>query len=293
VVLGCWELLFAAQVVSLLWWSPWLRRARTLLAGEPWRPVPAQLVRGGPKSTRCVVRLSAGPAPLLLRIRTAPWPLQQTIGRTGRLWMVGPDAGGTAVVTVDGCNGGLPAKVIGQLPPGEVPVLPAPGATGSPLDDPVIASAVARRQRVVVPLLGIFLMALGVATIAVFSSGWYRYLLGWGCVVLGVVLLAGLSPQLRHERRLRSLLRVGPWTPLQVRLEPWKPQRRQVVANVSGEVQLPDGTVADVTLRRSSIDMYMNATDSGVLWVAGQPARGGTFAVGVPGHPVLGVATLR
>lgn len=293
VVLGCWELLFGAQVVSLLWWSPWLRRARRLLTSEPWRPVPAQLVRGGPKSTRCVVRLSAGHAPLLLLIRKAPWPLQQMIGRTGRLWMVGPDAGGTAVVTVDGCNGGLPAKVIGQPPPGEVPVLPAPGATGSPLDDPVIASVVAPRQRVAVPLLGIFLIALGVAAPAVFSRGWYRHVLGVTCIVFGVLLLAGLFSQLRQVRRLRSLLRAGPWTPLPVRLEPWQPRARRFVANVSGQVRLPDGTEAAVTLPKSNLDVFMNATDSGLLWVAGEPVRGRTFAVGVPGYLVLGTARLR
>jgi hypothetical protein len=48
-----------------------------------------------------------------------------------------------------------------------------------------------------------------------------------------------------------------------------------------------------VTLCRSSIDMFMNATDSGVLWVAGEPVRGRTVAVGVPGYLVLGTARLR
>jgi hypothetical protein len=289
---GCLVPLSVVAVVMRLWIGHYDKKLRRLLADTPWRPVPAQLLRGGLKSTSCVVRLDDGPAPVLMRISRARWSVQQVIGRTGRLWTAGPGTDGTTVVTVDGWRGGFFANVVDELSPGAEPVVATFSRTGTPLEDPVTASAAARPNGFVGRLLVVALVMWPFFTAVAAFAGRSSAAPVVGVLGAGVYLFGWELRLLWRWRRLRSLLRSGPWTPLPARLGQW-PDQRRLHANVAGEVSLPDGTVAAVTLLRANMDVFVNAVDSGVLWVAGEPARGRTFAVGVPGYPVLGMAMLR
>jgi len=263
----------------------WLAAARRLLADQSWRPVPVVVSRGGP-----LVELADQPAGHLVRV-TWPRAVRLVAARTGRVWVVGPDAAGWLALRVDGAPTLFRAR---RIRSGAVVAAMRPepaGTSGTAADDPV-TSAVAARIRaephrqllmgvlVVAALFGFTLLAArSVAAI---------WITAFVCLPLLVVLAVLVSRQWAG-RALPALLRSGPWRQARVTLRPWQ-LRRDGTATVNGTVTV-DGVSLEIVLPRARPDLLGVMWETGTVWLAGDPGRG-RVAVGFPGYPLLGVAWL-
>lgn len=272
----------------LLRHAHWLRGLERSAPRNRWRKVPAGLVRGGVWRPGCVLMVDDGSARKLLRLHGIPWPYQLGIAYAGAVWLLGPDVGGRQAAAVPGVRIPFRATAIAELPPGAQPVEPAPGSTGTALDEPVTAATAQFRTRVaqvamlgVGALIGLGLIAAVTAPIA--GLGWA---VGWS-VVLGLVVRA-----YRLVPGLTSGLTAGAWTPLVIRPAAW-PEAARGPVTVDAEVRLPDGSPRTVDLLRADEHLVANARVGGRLWFAGYPQPGKLCAVGIPGVPVLGVARVR
>lgn len=266
----------------------WLRGLTRSAPSNRWRKVPAGLVRGGVWRPGCVLMVEDGSARKLLRLHGIPWPYQLGIAYAGQVWLLGPDVGGRQAALLPGVRIPFRATPIAELPPGEQPAEPVPGATGTAVDEPVTAAAAQFRTRVVqagmlgaAALIGLGLVAAVTAPVA--GLGWAA---GWS-VVLGLVVRAN-----RLVPGLTAGLHAGPWTPLVARPAEWPAAARGPVT-ISAELRLPDGSPRTVDLLGADEQLVANARASGKLWFAGYPQPGKLCAVGIPGLPVLGVARVR
>ncbi|SHE67189.1 hypothetical protein [Streptoalloteichus hindustanus] len=276
----------------------WLPRARRLLAERPWRSAPARVLR--PERTLFSggydIVLADGTA---LRIGQEYAGIVQTIVHGGRVWLVGPDDDGAAVVSVDGVQAGFPAHVVPARAGAPEEAL-ASGDSGTAADDPVAADCARRmRSRLLAgirPPVALFCLGLGFLAWVVARFGGVGNAFGaYGALVVlaGGGWAGALLARARHHLGLARLLTLGPWRPVTARLtEEWRPGW-QLLADVRAEVtevtEPGGGRATTVLLPRAHHDLVGAVQHTGQLWVAGDLAPGATRAVGLPGCPVLGV----
>lgn len=287
---GAAALMFGAAVRIYSRVGRGLFRARRLLAGEVWQPVRAESAGGD------TVKILDGTNPGPVRATGIPDAVCQVIGRTGRVWMVGPDDKGWLVIRIDGSRTPWPARRVGSYSPPTVRPPETRETTGTAADEPVTeawAATVVRRARrqyrgFLVSV--VVVLAMGPAMGVVLGS------VGWS-VVLTLYFMGVLTADLDIWRRLRDqlalprLLRAGPWSRVEIELDSW-------VAAPTGEADatcmavLGDGRAMLFALRAASLDLLATMAETRSVWVAGEPERGRKMAVGFPGYPLLGVARL-
>ncbi|HEX3786886.1 MAG TPA: hypothetical protein VHW44_03425 [Pseudonocardiaceae bacterium] len=266
--------------------------AESVYPRYPWHAVAATMVSDRP----FVAAVQLGPDRVHLSLRRAQPVTRQVVLRSGRLWLCGPDERGRVMARVDGLSFGVPARILDQPPADATPPVLTEPTGPRPLDEPMLAGLLRRQLRLgLVRYLGpAIVLALGVASVVV--SPVYAAV-GPIFLVLAVVyaVLAGLAVT-RFQGILRQssrLLADAPgWTPVLARLDSWQAAGR-VIGPARGQVWLPDGSTATVSVPRAGIDLVANIQASGTLWVAGPPTRGSTMAVGLPGYPLLGLATIE
>jgi hypothetical protein len=270
----------------------WPKVGRAMLSGEPWRPVGA-VVRGA------TVTLADG---TLVRVWDLPPPARMVIARTGRVWLVGPDAHGWAALRVDGLHTPWPAHVRGAgvrlqaagptgmvdglwsgtgvtqaRAPGDVAVAITPVQAPQVVagDDPVVAALVrhlARRRWGEVAYAVLSTAAL--CMLAILAA---LHWLALVTVATGAVVAGLLAWRLRNVNRLATLLTRGPW------------QRAEaMLTDGVAAVRMADGTRFTVDLRDADFDVTANVYETESVWVAGSPEA--VAAVGFPGYPILAAA---
>lgn len=218
------------------------------------------------------------------------------LARRRHVWVLGPDSSGRAIVFPPGMVQGVARRVETAPSSKAEPVVGAEARTVAPEDDPVVRAAARFNGR--------YVLAGAVAGLLVagwLSASYGPWLLGpdlsmdnllgaaslYGVMLAVFLLSTSLGAGLRL-RRLASAAHASAWTPLRITVD--SPPRPGVTfPSVTGRCTLPDDTLRAVELRRVSASLAAAVDASGVLWVAGEPIKGGN-AVGVPGYPVLGVA---
>jgi hypothetical protein len=243
-----------AMVVFWLWVGRWQTAARQLLDREP-----ARLVEYEPVGRR-LVRIEQ----LLVRVHPGY--------QHGRLWLVGPNADGLAVVFFGASAYPRPAQVVRRRP------RTGPPPTSRPRSPMWRARLATVCTAVEVATQWTYLVAITVS-IGLELAPQPR-VLAWLYAGAALVLTVLFTRRLRRAMpslRARRLL-TAPLAEYPARALP----RRSVA------VTLSDGTELVGTFRRNW-DVLATVRASGRLWVAGTPAAGVTLGVGMPGHPIAGV----
>jgi hypothetical protein len=225
-----------------------------LLAAEPARPADVEALSGR-----------------LLRIdgTVLRFPARMA---TGRVWVVGPNAAGEAVVFDDA-----------QITPNFGHVVPAPpehlNVRPSRRWQPAQVALVAARSEVRGFALRWFFTILLTVSIGAELAP-QPLVLGWLYAIAGaaILVIAGrqwlrIAPGLHASRLLGTSLIEHP---------------ARVVTEKSVAVGLPDGSELTGALLWS-VHLLATVRASGRLWVAGEPAPGATLGVGAPDHPIAGV----
>ena len=275
----------------------WIGPATKLLRAQPWRPGKVRVYRQlkGLPRTPLRVREPDGTTTDLIAPALS-WTAQQVLARTGRIWLVGPDARGWTAIRSAGLA--LPlgqAKVVDSAADFRFEVSPVqtePESARTAGDDAVLARAIAAPRRrsktdLLAPaLLLVFavfvlvdLLRRGTAERVELLAG----LLVATALILG--LLAWRVYRMRHWTRVARLLAAGRWTPVPVDIE--LTDERTVTARAT----LPDGRTAPVRFHRASRALLANIAATGRMWTAGAPGDG-PVAVGLPGYPFLAVARI-
>jgi len=248
----------AVLVVSAFMLGYWLHIGRPLTAvarlleAEPARLVDVEIL------DRRVVRAGE----LVLRV-SGDGPT------SGRLWLVGPDADGGAVVFLEGIPRPVHAKVLPQVPR-RLGRPPAPRP-----QDP--RAAARRTSTVALWRLGLRWAHTIALTVAIgLELAPQPAVQAWLFAIAGVLIAVLLA---------RSVLRAMP----RLRLG------RLLAADLveyPASVR-PDWTIAMETELAATVlwgpHVHANVRASGRLWIAGTPAAGVTLGVGVPDLPVAGV----
>jgi hypothetical protein len=220
------------------------------------------------------------------------------LARRRYVWVLGPDSAGRAIVFLPGMVQAVARRVEKTPPSGAGPVVGVAARTVAPKDDPVVQAAA--RFNVWYLLASVVPSVLVAVWFAVSYVPWLAapdHRLGtlpgvvslYG-VLLAVFLLWTSFVTMSRLRRLDGAARAVVWTPLRITVD--SPPRRGVAfPSVTGRCTLPDDTLRSVELRGVSANIAAAVDASGVLWVAGEPRKGGN-AVGLPGYPILGVAKL-
>lgn len=287
--------------------APWIGAARRLGRTEPWREVSATLfadARG--HHIRCA-EADGSTTTLSVLLTTV---VAEAVAGAGRVAIIGPDASGRAVLRRGPLHALIPAKVAS----GEGRLTPVRGRRpepGGPASADVVALRWARHARertgrALLPLVTVFFVGCAVG-LAVWSQARRRWIVAGAdpdgysssvyAAVTGLVWLVVLTvvavarwQRYREWWAAPALLAEGPWTRLPVTLtRPFRPNRRGLGA-ATATVTLPDGARLPVFLRDANIDVIGYVQATGSLWFAGVPLPGRPAAVGVPGHPILGVA---
>lgn len=287
-----------AAMVAVATSGFWLRPATRLLRTQPWREARVRVYRptkGFPRA-KLHVRTPDGAA-LGLLAPALPWAAQQVLARTGRVWLVGPDARGWVAIRSAGLALPLgPARVtaedvstgyeigVEQQVPREAPLAAA---------DAVLARAIAgprRRSRTDLIAPSALLVFAAVAVVDLLRRGVRTD----GVELFALVSLATLAilglllwrvGQVRHWVGVDRLLAAGPWTPTPVELAPDAHGSRRP----TGRATLPDGSTAPVVFRRASRPLLANIAATGLMWTAGPARPGEDVAAGLPGYPFLGL----
>ncbi|WP_026424839.1 hypothetical protein [Actinokineospora inagensis] len=279
---------FLAVVISGRWIGP----ASKLLREQPWRESPVTVYRPGRGFPRVGLQLPD----VALLAPAMPWPAQQILARTGRVWVVGPDERGWAAIRSTGL----------ALPLGQARVTTAdlsdrievaveqhdPGRASLAAGDAVLARVIAgprKRSRtdLVAPiLLTVFAIFVDVDLVrrGVRSD---QVWLAVGTLV-GTLLILGFlgwrGYRAWYWARVDKLLAAGPWKSVSITLpEPNRVRRETVV----GQAILIDGRAVAVKLPRAGHALRANISATGLLWVAGTPDAGREMIAGIPGYPFL------
>ncbi|WP_054053459.1 hypothetical protein [Alloactinosynnema sp. L-07] len=273
-----------AAVLTFVMIGGWVGPAAKLLRAESWREAKVKVYRPGRGLPKVKLAVRDGAKTINLVANALPWPAQQVLARTGRIWLVGPDergwaairsAGlalplGQAKVTSENVSGGYEVNVV-QDDPVRVPLASS---------DAVLVHTTAtprKRSRTDVVLPGLLMVFALVMVFDLFGRDLRadQTPLAIG-VVAGTLAIAGLLAwriaKLRYWAAMDKLLAAGPWTSVPVTLD-------------GDTLRAGDKAVA---LRRGAKELRANAEATGLLWVAGQPS--GKVAVGLPGYPFLSVA---
>ncbi|WP_436495612.1 hypothetical protein [Actinokineospora sp. HUAS TT18] len=91
--------------------------------------------------------------------------------------------------------------------------------------------------------------------------------------------------------RLPWLIDAGEWTRVEVRVSRWE-ARQDLTVDTHLAIRRADGAILSARMRAATGDLVTAVAETGVLWVAGEPAPGRTVAVGYPGYPLLTVARI-
>ncbi|TDP96132.1 hypothetical protein [Labedaea rhizosphaerae] len=266
----------------------WLTEMEVVLANEPWRPVPAQVLTW---DRRAVLELAGLGRVQFVRVTTS---LLRTIELTGGVDVAGPGPSGWLALRVAGSCWPVPARTVAQMP--AAAAKPPPDDGTAEAADPVTASVAATaRRRIAMVLIGPALVtAIGIGLIAAgLVTGEPEVLVPVGvCLVaLGVVSVAKTMPTARAIMRLPAQLAAAPWTAYPAQLDPWQAPRGYVTA--TGRLHTPFGDVLAFELPRANYDLLVAISMTGTVHVAGTPKPGLTLPVGVPQRPVLGYVRFR
>jgi hypothetical protein len=270
----------------------WLRKGERLLRAQSWRPVPAVVTGRG------TVEINEDGRSSRLRAPGMYDAVAQVIVRTGRVWVVGPDARGWLALRVDGLHAPWPARRVGAGTGSAAREPVAPGTTGTAAYDPVAASWARTAVRLLLlPLLPyVFFIAVfaatavGLAMVTHVVVPWVIFAMVF--IVPCVILLMIKLRRSRAHRRLPALLRAGPWRRVRIQIWPGRTLGWTGTANTTGTVWLEDGSTLKIALPGASIDLLGTIGETGTLWLAGEPAPGRSLAAGFPGYQLLGVALL-
>lgn len=283
-------------------WLRWRGPIRALLGAQPWRPADVSVFRPSRgRAVGCRLRvLDTSGEPMWLGAVGLGWGGQQVLARTGRAWLVGPDDEGNVAVRSSGLAVPIAMAQVGTQLATDVVVEAeqrAPRRAPKARDDVVVANLLAgprRRSRtdLVAPvlLLGLAIVVL----IAVLRSNHAAPRYGetlWSVLVVIAVLgaFAGWRiARLVRTGRIDRMLASGPWRAVPVDLES-KPDPRK--PELRGNATLPDGGTVAVSVPKAGFVLSSNVAATGLLWVAGEPAAGHRTVAGLPGYPLLAVAT--
>ncbi|WP_157367748.1 hypothetical protein [Alloactinosynnema sp. L-07] len=247
------------------------RPTREFLARNGWRPASARLIGSTLEVDDPQVRH--------LRLTFVPRAHRLVIARTGRVWLVGPDAGGRVAVRVEGSHAVHPVRRADGT-----------GASRTErLGDGATVTRLTARRLASTPVLTVSAMGLGYAAVSVnFTAPLFGTLVS--CAVMTLFWSVAVIYQWQWCR-LPALINAGEWVRAEIQLAPWTAQRNQI-ASAHGHIRLADGTILAISMRAAKVDLLGTILESGVLWVAGEPQPGRTVAVGFPGYPQLAVAKI-
>jgi hypothetical protein len=283
-------------------WLRWRGPARALLEAQPWRAADVSVFRQARgRSVGCRLRvLDASGEPIWLTAVGLGWSGQQVLARTGRVWLVGPDADGTVAIRSSGLAVPIAMAQVTDQQPADLLVEAAqraPRRAPKARDDVVVANLLAgprRRSRtdMVAPvlLLGLAVFVLVAILRSNHAAPRFGELLGSVLVVLA--LLAGFAGwrivRLIRTSRIDRMLAAGPWRAVPVDLAGKPDPRKQ---ELRGNATLPDGGTVEVSVPRAGFVLAANVAATGLLWVVGEPEAGRRTVAGLPGYPLLAVAT--
>ena len=294
----------SAGAPATLRWLRWRGPARELLDTQPWRPADVSVFhqpRGRARALGSRLRvLDASGEPIWLSVLGLNWSGQQVLARTGRVWLVGPDDEGNVAIRSSGLAVPIAMAQVGAQQPADVLVEAqqrAPRRAPKARDDVVVANLLAgprRRSRtdLVAPilLLGLAIVVLVAILRSDHAAPRYGELIGSVLVIL--VLLAAFAgwrvSRLVRTSRIDRMLAAGPWRPVPVDLDGTPDPRKQ---ELRGNATLPDGGKVGVSVPRAGFVLAANVAATGLLWVVGEPSAGCRTVVGLPGYPLLAVAT--
>ncbi|WP_170224551.1 hypothetical protein [Actinokineospora cianjurensis] len=252
---------------SHVFWRPLaLRRLGT----EPWRAVPARVLRAGRRSA--VVEVTDDGDPVRFTVWIDPAHLAMV---TDTVYLV-RGKGDRAVVRVPGSREPFPAKVSRRpVTPVEIPAVPVTQRWAEELRD-----RVRRVYAQAAVALGVVLIIAEITTPSLVTA------LIW----LGFTLIVGLAvaTTTRHralDLRLPALVDSAEWLPAEADLGPWLAQHDGTVP-ATATLTFDDGTVRVVVMPAASVDLIGAISDSAELWITGIEGR---VAVGFPGYPLLAV----
>jgi hypothetical protein len=241
----------------------WIPAARRLLASEPWRETPATVL-----DTRgTVLALSGGPH---VRVYGLVAAARESVVRSGRVHVVGPDARGWLAVRVDGLHTPWPAKVVAAVSAG--PATPGPGTVVAAWGRYLASQAWS-------DLVFGVLLAGGAVVVTVTLREW---LFAAVAVAGGAVTAAVLGVRWSKAVRLRD---AANWTRATAIGTSWT-TRQNGTADGTAELRFPDGHRLTARLDGVPVDLLATAWREETLWVA----DGGV--VGFPDYPLAALATL-
>lgn len=287
---------------SLIGVALWVdgRSSSRLLESGPWRHATVQVLASEkPAGTYLLIDGDAAD-PLWLDASPTNWDDQQILARTGRIWLVGPDENGNALICSAGTVVGVTkVTVITDEMPTVTPVIPeqvAPVGLATAGDDVILAKTNLTARRFLLisasAMALMLILVLGVLGLVLTSHSESHRV--EGVVSVGVVAtfltynVISIVRSIRSMRWVDRLLAAGPWTSVPMTLPvDTKLQERSV--KVRGRATLPDGTTVAVRLK-ANYRLVANIAATGLLWVAGEPAPGRTVAAGLPGYPMVVVA---
>lgn len=241
----------------------WIPAARRLLASEPWRETPATVL-----DTRGTVLALPGCGHVRVYGLTAA--ARETVIRTGRVHVVGPDARGWLAVRVDGLHTPWPAKVVAAASAG--PATPGQGTVVAAWGRHLVGQAWS-------DLVFGVLLAVGAVVVTVTMREW---LFAAAAVAGGVVTAAVLGVRWSKAVRVRD---AANWARATAEGTSWT-TRRDGTADGTTELRFPDGHRITARLDGVPVDLLATAWREETLWVA----DGGV--VGFPDYPLAALATL-
>lgn len=251
----------STPTLSTVLWQP---GTRALLAGEPWRAVPARVLN----TTGTTLWLGEGQ---YLRVRMMPAAVREMVARAERVWVAGPDAKGRLVVRVDGLSTLWTAR---QAPPVEATAAPP---TGQPVMDMWLGPATDRRQAVFAAVM-VFAGVLELLLVLPPDSDKRMAAFGVGVMAYGAARWLWI-------RRYRRLLPSGSWVRARATAPAWR-VRWSGSADGTVALELPDGRRLTAHLTRAPLDLFDLVAREEALWLAGDTV------VGFPHSPVLARAKL-
>ncbi|SER61611.1 hypothetical protein [Actinokineospora terrae] len=254
------------------YWFPgsslrWAHPALGLLRAQPWRVVPARVLRGGRWSA--VVEV-VDRVPVELSVWIDPAHLAMI---TDTAYLV--RHGEQAVLRVPGSRAMFLARARGPVAAVEVPAVRVTERWARVLRERILLLPVQGALLVGALLLGVWLTDPP-ARLVVAMAGCY--------LLIAVVGLIAVSHRLA-DLRLPALVDSAQWTRADAALGPWK-ARRDGTAEAKVFLRFEDGAMRAVAMSAASVDLLGAVADSSELWTTGTEGR---VAVGFPGYPLLAV----
>ncbi|GAA3011630.1 hypothetical protein [Actinokineospora diospyrosa] len=250
-----------------------------MLREQPWTSVDIQVLRG----TTGITDLRVEGATTALRVFSLTAAHRAVLRRTGRAWLVGPDAEGVAAIRVEGSHEAWPARVLSTVP-AQRPV-PAPDKV-----EPTARAAAVRSKRITMALVFLPVFLLYALYTATMFGGFelLLFLIGLTPALLVGLLLVAIRHRLA-DRRLPALVRAGGWVQVEATVHS-RAQRADATAEAHITLRRADGSAVAVVSRNAPVDLLGAITDTGVVWVAGTVETGQTIALGFPGYPLVAAA---